>query len=392
MAPGTTTGRPRVTGVDVARGLALFGMMATHVFDTFDADGTPRMATVIASGRSATTFALIAGVSLAFMSGGPDAVRGRGRTAVAAGLAVRAGLIGGIGLLLGSTESSIAVILPFYGLMFLLAIPLLPLPPKALVAISASVMVLGPVLMVALAGAGLDFATRPDPTPVTLVTDPAGLLVQLLVTGYYPVVVYMAYVCAGLAIGRLDLSSPRLAWWLLGGGAALAVLARVVSHVLLYPLGGLASLVAEHESDNPAWAARELLWEPDQASSWWYLALASPHANTPPDLAHSLGSAMAILGASLLLTRIAAVRRLLGPLASAGAMTLTLYSAHILVLETGVLEDHPTAQYLLLVFASLVFAVLWRRWQRQGPLEKMVAAAAARARRAVLTGADERRR
>jgi uncharacterized membrane protein YeiB len=92
---------------------------------------------------------------------------------------------------------------------------------------------------------------------------------------------------------------------------------------------------------------------------------------------------MAVLGASLLLTRIAAVRRLLGPLASAGAMTLTLYSAHILVLETGVPEDHLTAQYLLLVLASLVFAVLWRRRQGQGPLERPVAAAAARARRAV---------
>jgi uncharacterized membrane protein YeiB len=390
MDPATTTGRPRVTGVDVARGLALFGMMATHVFDTFDDDGTPGAATVIASGRSATTFALIAGISLAFMSGGRNA--GRGRTAVAAGLAVRAGLIGTIGLLLGFTESSIGVILPFYALMFLLAIPLLPLPPKALAAISASVMVLGPVLMVALAGAELDFDTRPDPTLVTLVTDPVGLLSQLLVTGSYPVVVFMAYVCAGLAIGRLDLRSRRLAWWLLGVGIALAALARAVSHVLLHPLGGLASLVTEYESNSPAGAATELLWEPEQVSSWWYLALASPHAHTPPDLAHSLGSAMAILGASLLLTRIAAVRRLLGPLASAGAMTLTLYSAHIVVLETGAFQDHPPAQYLLLVLASLAFAVLWRCWQGQGPLEKMVAAAAARARRIVLTGAEERRR
>ncbi len=130
--------RPRLTGVDVARGVALFGMMATHVFWTFTDDDTPGASTIIASGPSAATFALIAGVSLAFMSGGQDTVRGRGRTAVAAGLAVRAGLIGAIGLLLGYTESSLDVILPFYALMFLLAIPLLPLPPKALAVISAS--------------------------------------------------------------------------------------------------------------------------------------------------------------------------------------------------------------------------------------------------------------
>lgn len=45
----------RVIGVDVARGIALFGMMAVHVFATFDRHGTPTLATVLAGGRSATT-------------------------------------------------------------------------------------------------------------------------------------------------------------------------------------------------------------------------------------------------------------------------------------------------------------------------------------------------
>jgi len=47
-------------------------------------------------------------------------------------------------------------------------------------------------------------------------------------------------------------------------------------------------------------------------------------------------------------------------------MTLTLYSAHVLVLETEVFEDAPGARFLLVV-CSLAFAVLWRRWQDQGP-------------------------
>lgn len=65
-------------------------------------------------------------------------------------------------------------------------------------------------------------------------------------------------------------------------------------------------------------------------------------------------------------------------------MTLTLYSAHVLVLETEVFEDAPGARFLLVV-CSLAFAVLWRRWQDQGPLERIVAEAANRTRRAVLT-------
>ena len=139
-----------------------------------------------------------------------------------------------------------------------------------------------------------------------------------------------------------------------------------------------------------------LLWDPEQLPSWSYLALASPHAHTQLDLVHSTGSAMAVLGASLLLTRIATADRLLRPVRLAGAMTLTLYSAHILVLATGLFEDDDLLLYLVLVVGSMVFATLWRRWRAQGPLEELVGRAAGRARRAVLgrtthTAAGDRR-
>jgi uncharacterized membrane protein len=122
-APSDRPGR--VIGVDVARGIALIGMMAVHVFATFDRHGTPTLATALAAGRSATTFVLVAGVSLAFLSGGQRVVDGRARTAAAAGIAVRALLIGAIGLLLGYAADAIEVevILPYYAALFLLAIP-----------------------------------------------------------------------------------------------------------------------------------------------------------------------------------------------------------------------------------------------------------------------------
>ena len=69
-------------------------------------------------------------------------------------------------------------------------------------------------------------------------------------------------------------------------------------------------------------------------------------------------------------------------------MTLTLYTAHVLVLETEVSEDAPGARFLFVV-CSLAFAILWRRWQDQGPLERVVAEAADRSRRAFLTRSGE---
>ena len=378
--------KPRVIGVDVARGLALLGMFATHVFDTLDDDGNPTLVHVVFGGRAATTFVLVAGVSLAFLSGGRRRVHGRDRVAVSAGLAVRAVLVGAIGLALGHLNAANGIygILQFYAVLFLLAIPLLGAAPMVLIGVAAATIALGPVLLVATADAGLPYASSDvEPTFGMLLQDPVGLLAQLFLTGVYPIVVYLAYLCVGMAIGRLDLRSPRLAWLLLGGGVALALGARIVSAVLLYPMGGLARLI-EHDglSNDPA-DISALLWEPNASSSWWYLALPAPHSHTTIDLLHALGSAGAVLGAALLLTRIPAVGRALSPLAAAGAMSLTLYSAHLILLATGVLDDLPGLLFLAMVVGALALAWAWRKWFGQGPLEALVATSTTTARRAV---------
>jgi hypothetical protein len=373
--------------VDVARGLALIGMMATHAFGSVEENDDPTLAHLVAGGRAATTFVLVAGVSLAFLSGGRTPVHGRERLGASAGLAVRALLIGVLGLALGylAELNGTLGILPFYSLLFLLAIPLLGCAPLVLLGIAAALIAVGPLLIVATANAGLPgLGTEADPTFGTLVQDPIGLLVQLFLTGEYPAVVYLAYLCTGLAIGRLDLRSRRLGWWLLAGGTALAIAVRVVSALLLDRMGGLARLVESGDLPNgPAGVTALLLGEAGTPTSWWYLALPTPHSHTPVDLLHTLGCAAAVLGAALLLTRAPAAARVLAPLAAAGTMSLTLYSAHLVLLATGVLYEQPALLFLGMTVGALLLAWAWRRWFGQGPLEKLVAVAATTARRAV---------
>jgi len=101
-------------------------------------------------------------------------------------------------------------------------------------------------------------------------------------------------------------------------------------------------------------------------------------------MVHDLGIAMAWLGLSLLITRSRLARRALGPLAAAGAMTLTLYTAHVVVLEaSSFLEDHPIQLFFVLAYVALSFAVLWRQGGRRGPLEAVVTWASAGSRRLV---------
>ena len=359
-----------MVGVDVARGLALLGMFAVHIFRTFTDDGGPTVATLVAGGRSAATFVLVAGIGVAFVSGRP-VVRGADRLGVAAGLVVRAALIGSLGLVLGvlSEDNRIYGILPYYGLYFLLAVPLIGLSARALAVVAAVVAVLGPVLLVATADVDLPGRGwgEGDPTFGALFADPGGLLLRLTVTGEYPAVVFLAYLCAGMAIGRLDLGSRRVAVSILGVGAGLAIAAQVASAVVL----GVRSPLP------PA-----AIWQPELSSSWWYLALPAPHSQSIVDVAHVLGSAMAVVGGALLVTRIRVAAVLLQPLAAAGSMALTIYATHLVVLASGIFDDDPLARYLVIVVPALAFAWVWRRLLGRGPLERVVTAAAGATRRA----------
>ncbi|MFC8514523.1 heparan-alpha-glucosaminide N-acetyltransferase domain-containing protein [Streptomyces sp. NPDC057257] len=370
--------------MDAVRGLALLGMFSVHVYGAFAADGSPTPAWVLAGGRSAAVFAVTAGLGLAFTTGGRRPVTDRGAYAA---VTARALLIGLMGLLLGyasnAADLDVDVILAFYALLFLLALPLLRLRPATLTGLALLFAVAGPVALHLLHGALPEPPFDGDPTLTDLFTHPLGVLSDLLVHGDYPVLAWMAYLCAGLAVGRLDLTSKRVARRLLTGGLAVAAGAWLVATLLLREFGGLWHLWRAEFSDTPWREARgEVLWDTPDGSTWWSLLSRAPHSTSPFDMLQTLGSAAALLGAVLLLTRLTPARRALAPLAAAGSMPLTLYCAHVLVLATGALGTWPDLLYGVLVAGSLLFAVCWRRMVNRGPLEIPVAAGAKFARRA----------
>ncbi len=378
LAPAAGSG-VRVVGVDVARGLALLGMIAVHIFDTLHRDDTPSKTHQVMAGHALATFVLLAGVSLTFITK-------RSRTGSllpeAAALATRALIITLIGLALNSAlDPDIEVILPYYGLMFLLAIPLLRRSSPVLIGISIGLILLAPLVVLA------SFTTNlpvDEPTLAALI-HPVELFSPLLVTGSYPIVAYLAFICVGMVIGRLDLSNRLVAVRFTVVGAVLAASSWLLSTLILFQFGGLQHLrAAAPVKVSPQAAQNIILWDPDTISSWWWLVERAPYATTPFRMVHDLGIAMAWLGLSLLITRSLLVRRALGPLAAAGAMTLTLYTAHVIVLEaTSFLEDHPIQLFFVLVYIALSFAALWRQSGRRGPLEAAVTWASARSRRMI---------
>ena len=74
---GTAAGKPRFTGLDAARGLAVLGMVVAHTAVLGLWDESPTAYLGFVHGRSSILFAMIAGISLALMSGGSRIWRAR---------------------------------------------------------------------------------------------------------------------------------------------------------------------------------------------------------------------------------------------------------------------------------------------------------------------------
>ena len=388
MSTSGTTPKTRFTGIDAARGIALIGMMAIHVLPAVTDDFSPTWSWSLFAGKSAALFALLAGVTLALSSGGVRPKQGLELAAVRRGTAVRALLVGAIGLTIAFIDMPAFIILAYYGVMFLLAVPLLGLSARVLFAAAAGFAVLGPTLMMVLR----DYLPEPgyDPTLTDLFTDPWQIVTQLLLTGTYPAIPWMAYICAGLAIGRLRLGEWKTQTAVLAAGVGTALAAAMASALLLGPLGGLGQIVAATPGMDTEAVQDVLIWGPEgylSTSTFWWFAILAPHSTTPLDLVYTIGVAAAVLGAMLLLGRVAG--RYLLPLAAAGSMTLTLYTAHLLVLGSGFYEDQPEVSLVLQVAAVLAFALIWRKFHSQGPLENLVAKAAGAARRRVLARGRE---
>lgn len=372
----------RIVGLDVARCLALLGMIATHTLVSTTADGGVTVMQSIAGGRASALFAVLAGVSLALMSGRGQPPVGRDFAATAAGLAVRALLIALIGLLLGGLNHGVAVILTYYGVLFCLGIPFLSLRAPALAGLAALWAVTAPVL---------SHLLRPslpergfDSPSFTMLDEPLRLLSELTFAGYYPAVPWMTYLLAGMAIGRLDLRRARTAAALLAVGLAVGVLAKVVSATLVGRPGVLSLLretfTGPASADTFAASLEHGLYGVTPTGTWWWLAVAAPHSGTPFDLLHTAGSALAVIGGCLLLGRLAP--RVLAVTFGAGVMTLTLYSLHLLVRAWGPWPDDTTATFLKHVVMVLVIGAAYRLAGRSGPVERMVTAAATGTRRA----------
>lgn len=325
----------RVVGVDVTRGLAVLGMFAAHVGAAGPQPWSGTGLLHLADGRSAATFAFLAGVSAALLSGGRVPPSGREMTWARVRVLARAVLLVPLGALLVLLPAPVAIILPGYAVMFALVALTLSWPRWALVLGAVVLAAVGPVLV---QWAAPVVGSEP-PVP----WDPVGLLVG----DYYPAVVWTAYLLVGLAVGRCDLRTTTTAVRLVAVGIPCALLGY-----------GVPTLLTTRIEVSPT--ARGLLD-------------VTPHADTGPEVLGNVGVTLVVLGLALLAGR--AVPRLLAPLAATGALALTVYTAQVVVIAVlgpAVVHDADNDVLVRFVVATLVLTTLWRVTLGRGPLERVL--------------------
>jgi uncharacterized membrane protein YeiB len=342
-----TAGR-RIGGLDVARGLAVLGMFGAHLGDTGDLGWDPATWRAVVDGRSSILFATLAGVSIALLSGGRTPPGGRELARARTRVLVRAAWVFAIGGVLELLDTFVAVILGVYAVLFVLALPFLRWPPARLLLAAGLVTVAAPPLTLAVG----QYATARD--------EEGNAFAFLLFTGYYPAAVWLAFVLAGLAVGRLDLGAVRVRAGLVGGGAAAAVLGHLGGRLTTGQFapgqrpGGIEAGFGSSGEWDPAWFAG-----------------AQPHSSTPFEVVGSGGVAVAVIGGCLVVADL--LPRLTYPLASVGALALSVYTAQLVAIAAlDVDSGDDWGRWLRFTLTAVLLSTVWRLRLGRGPLERLL--------------------
>jgi hypothetical protein len=317
-------------------------MFAAHVAN----DGTHGYAgwewLFVTHGRSAALFALLAGVSIALMltrSPAADPVR---HTRVR--VAVRGGMLIVLGWILSILATPVDIILDNLGVMFLMVLVAFRWRPTTLIAVGASFLAFGRALL----------GPVVDHLPRWLYELPVA---HELWSVHYPALVWVGYVLIGMGLGKLAPWRGRALAWLTASGLLLAVIAYGT---------GLAM-----------WMIRYLEWADPQA-----------HSKTAFETLGNVGVACVVIGVSCWLAGL--LPRVTWPLAAAGSMTLTLYSAQIVMIAlvgSPIVYQPTNSAWIALCLVSVAFACVWRWRAGQGPLENVFTVAST-----AIADSDARRR
>lgn len=318
----------------------MLGMFAVHTgamaweFRWLD----PTSWTELAWGNSSATFAVLAGVAVAILSGRTRPLDGVPLVQARMRILVRAALIFVVGGVLVALGSGLVVIVEFYALYLAMTLPFLRVPWWALAATGIGWILVMPTVRLLLESLVWTHGTQ-------------SALVDFTITGFYPALTWFGYTLVGMAIGRLPLET----WWarvgIIGAGVVLVATSNLAAAALAPIVPGVTTTLGP------------LLPSTDPGS----LLVAEGHSGSAFDLASSAGIACIVIGVCVAAQRW--LRWPLLPVAAIGSMSLTAYTIHVIAfLVIPDLGVDPWS-WVQLSLAVAIACTLWRALLPKGPLE-----------------------
>lgn len=340
---------PRLEGLDLARFIAFFGMVIVNFKIVMGSEAVDAgwlvMFTGALEGRAAATFVVLAGIGM-----GLAAARGVYRKTLVITLK-RAAFLLVIGLL--NTLIFSADILHYYAFYFLFGVLLLRQSTTVLtlIIIALNIAFIGLLMLV-------DYETgwNWETFEYSGFWHPAGFIRNLFYNGWHPVIPWLGFFLFGLILSRQPLGRRQVQWLLVVLGGGVLALTEALSATLVTQLTPIDAELA-------------------------MLFATSPIPPGPLYMLAGISVASLVTGTCLLLADGLARLGILRLLTPAGRQTLSLYFAHIFI-GMGTLEvlgllggqTLQTSVIAAIVFcaASVVYALIWARFFKRGPVEYLM--------------------
>lgn len=348
----------RVIGFDLARALAIFGMVIVNFKIAMNAETGNALLMSFAGvfeGRASALFVILAGIGVTFITNKARSSSDRSFILKTRLLIVKRGaLLIVVGLVF--TPIWEADILHFYGFYFLIAAAIFTVNDKTLLCLSALIMVLFPALMLLF---NYDQNWNWETLTYENIWSVDGMIRHILFNGFHPVFPWSAFLFFGMWLGRLDLSQVFLRRKLFFGSVIILLITEGSFYLIRAIIGADGTLGMTSE----------------EVALLFSTSIIPP---LPQYIISAGSSAVITLVTCLSISERYSKSSIIQRLSQTGKMSLTLYIAHVIigmgVLESlGMLENQTinVSLFNALVFCvfGIIFSVTWIRFFNIGPLE-----------------------
>lgn len=347
----------RIIGIDIARALAVIGMIIVNFKVVFGGNGlnwVKSFASVF-DGKAAATFVVLAGVGLALMTNSAIKNNDQAKLKIARNRILKRALFL---FIIGISYIAIwpADILHFYGVYMAIIILLLTSKQKTIIISAISLIIAFPILMTFWNyETGWDFETLDYQYFWTI----KGFIRNLFFNGFHPVIPWTAFMLFGYWYGKQDLHNDKFVkktFWI---SSIIFISIQVLSFVSI-------SLLSEGNQE----VAKELT----------EIIGTNPMPPLPVYMLNGIAVAFSIISACIIIAKRFESSFIVDALNKTGQLALTFYVAHVII-GMGIIETidpNKMGNYSIefsviyaLVFSvfCVIFAVIWRKYKESGPLE-----------------------